>query len=306
MPPPPPPGSGTGLPGPLLMYSTMLPPRTLPPLGSVFATVPGGQSDATGVSDTVVVNPAPFSAAWAASTVWHRTSGTPDLLPKAISRLGGVKLTAGTPAMASRNVYSTALLTTLWGSPPKAPANLLVRGSSGSPRMPAIASCFVMAMSAAVLSPSVVPVLPATGLPTMPLTSPEVAPSQRPNPDWSPSGQRAASTAARATSVFTTCLHRGLAASSLLPFMSRISMTGSGSQYMPSLASVAYALARSSGVVADTPRVDAPHRGDACGVADSSASLGVCGVPCARNLMPSRLATSTAFSAPTRSSTGTT
>ena len=121
----------------------------------------------------------------------------------------------------------------------KAPANLLDRGSSGSPRMPAIETCLVIAIRVAVLSPSVVPVLPATGRPTMPLTSGEVAPLHRPNADWSPSGQRAASTAARATSWLTTCLQRGFAASSLLPLLSRISTTGIGSQYRPSAASVA-------------------------------------------------------------------
>ena len=57
--------------------------------------------------------------------------------------------------------------------------------------------------------------------------------------------------------------------------------------------------------MADTPSVNAPHRCEACGVAASSASLGLSGVPCARNWMPNRLAASTAFSAPTRSSSGT-
>ena len=72
--------------------------------------------------------------------------------------------------------------------------------------------------------------------------------------------------------------------------------TGSGSQYSPSAPSVAYALAMSSGVVADTPRVNAPHW---CALAASLASLD------ARNWMPSCRAALTAFSAPISHSSGT-
>ena len=44
--------------------------------------------------------------------------------------------------------------------------------------------------------------------------------------------------------------------------MSAISMTGIGSQYLPSAATVAYALASSSGTVSVTPMVNGPNRCD--------------------------------------------
>src|SRR4051794_973879 len=114
-------------------------------------------------------------------------------------------------------------------------------------------------MSVADFSSSVVPVLPDTGCPTMPLVSPAVAPPHLPYWDESPSGQRAASTTPRATSGSTTCLHSGSAPLILLPSLSRISTSGVGLQYLPSATSVANALAISSGNCAVTPSVNAPQ-----------------------------------------------
>ena len=75
-----------------------------------------------------------------------------------------------------------------------------------------------------------------------------------------------------------------------------IDRTGSGSQYRPSAAIVAYASAISSGVVSATPSVKAPQvralAGEAC-----SRSMSVCQVS------PSRCAIATAFCAPTFCST---
>ena len=65
---------------------------------------------------------------------------------------------------------------------------------------------------------SVVPVLPATGRPTVPRTLSAVdQPPQLPLAGVSPVGHRAASVAARAASAFTTCRHRGLATSRCTP-----------------------------------------------------------------------------------------
>src|SRR6266508_2506222 len=176
--------------------------------------------------------------------------------------------------------------------------------SSKAPRSPT-AICLVIVTRPAVQSWSVVPVLPAIGLLTMERVGPEVAPSHCPYADWSPIGQRSASVAARATSWETTCEHFGLMPSSLLPSMLRISMIGIGSQYLPSAASVAYALVSSSGVVAVTPRVNGPHPCAHAGLLANSKSDGNCGVPLARNLIPSFFAAATTFSAPMRSCSGT-
>ena len=70
-----------------------------------------------------------------------------------------------------------------------------------------------------------------------------------------------------------------------------IEVTGSGAQYSPSAAIVAYASARSSGLVSETPSVNAPHVAAEC--AAIAASDG------ARNVMPSRWAIATARAAPT-------
>src|SRR5262245_10413607 len=172
--------------------------------------------------------------------------------------------------------------------------------------MPEMASCLVIAVSAAVWLWSVVPVLPATGLPTMPLVGPAVAPLRHmPYWDWSPTGQRAASEAARATSTGITWLQRGVAAASLLPLKSWMEITGSGVQYLPSAARVAYAFATSSGVDPDTPSVKPPQSDARSRLEANSKSLGWSGVPCARNWMPIDLAVSTTLSAPTFCSSGT-
>src|SRR6266508_756669 len=170
-----------------------MPPRTVLPSGSVLATVPGGHSDGTGVALTSTSNPADFNLAFAVSIGWHFTSRMLARLPNAMSRLGAVNGTVvDLPAMPSRSVLATAVLT----------SGCVIRldgcGLSGSASMPATASCLVIATIVAVQSWSVVPVLPATDLPTMPRTLEAVPPSHRLNVDWSPSGQRAASTAARA------------------------------------------------------------------------------------------------------------
>src|SRR5690349_18845162 len=68
--------------------------------------------------------------------------------------------------------------------------------------------------------------------------------------------------------------------------------TGSGSQYTPSAATVAYASAISSGVVSATPRVNAPQPDAFAGDAWSR-SMPV------RQRSPSFSAIATAFSAPT-------
>ncbi len=172
--------------------------------------------------------------------------GPPDgagrpLLPKARNGEGAAKSTEGLPATPSRSVYATARFTTsACGSrPPRLRWSCVVKAQSGSATTPATASCLVIAISAAVWFPSVVPVLPAVGLPTMPRMLAAVAPSHWPNADWSPIGQRIASVAACAMLESTAWWQRGLAASSLAPLKSRISTTGSGSQYLPSAARVA-------------------------------------------------------------------
>jgi hypothetical protein len=97
----------------------------------------------------------------------------------------------------------------------------------------------VPTISAAVLSLSVVPVLPNVGCLTVAWAARAVAPLQLPVCERSPTGQRAASSAARATSAEMARLQRGLAAASFSPFCVLISWTGVGSQYMPSPARVA-------------------------------------------------------------------
>src|SRR6266511_4393808 len=140
-------------------------------------------------------------------------------------------------------------------------------GLSGSASSPPTATCLVIVTRPAVQSWSVVPVLPAIGLLTMERVGPEVAPSHCPYADWS--------------------------------------LIGIGSQYLPSAASVAYALVSSSGVVAVTPRVNGPHPCAHAGLLANSKSDGNCGVPLARNLIPSFFAAATTFSAPMRSCSGT-
>lgn len=111
--------------------------------------------------------------------------------------------------------------------------------------------------------------------------------------DWSPTAQRAASAAARATSTSTACRQSGRAAAIGRPAASAIETTGSGAHHMPSAATAAYAPARSSGVVAETPRVNGPH--------SRAPWRASCASSPARKTMPSRSAISTTRSAPTRS-----
>src|SRR6266545_59053 len=65
---------------------------------------------------------------------------------------------------------------------------------------------------------------------------------------------------------------------------------------MPRAAMVAYALARSSGVVSDTPRVKEPH---------ASARVAIAASLLARKVMPSRWAMATACAGPVRCSSQT-
>src|SRR5690606_13061045 len=147
---------------------------------------------------------------------------------------------------------------------------------------------------------SVVPVLPATGWRTLAPTDEAVGwPPQLPPPcGWSPTGHRAASVAARATSAESRRSHLGVAPGNSLPVRSRIFSTGSGWQYLPSAAIVAYALAISSGVVFATPRVNEPQRLACSGSSARSLSL-----PCQTS--PSFSAIFTALSAPTGSTSWT-
>src|SRR5690349_3861245 len=118
-------------------------------------------------------------------------------------------------------------------------------------------------------------------------------------PSWavSPTGQRAASIAARATSGLVTCRQFGMATSSFSPLLVVICWTGVGAQYLPSAASVAYAFAISSGVEAETPRVNEPQ--SLAFLVAISSSFGD------RKCTPKRWATLTTLSAPTLSSSGT-
>jgi hypothetical protein len=78
------------------------------PDGEVFATVPGGQSEAIGLGSTTAVKPAPFSVAVAWSTGAHLTLGTPVRCPYASLSLGFPKPTAVLPAIPSAKVCATA------------------------------------------------------------------------------------------------------------------------------------------------------------------------------------------------------
>ena len=76
--------------------------------------------------------------------------------------------------------------------------------------MPAAAICGVKPTNVSVALFSELPVLPPTGRPPrMPATCVGGAAVARPNADCWPTGQRAASVAAAATSAQITCLHVG-------------------------------------------------------------------------------------------------
>ncbi len=169
-------------------------------------------------------------------------------------------------------------------------------GLSGLAAMPAAASCGVNPANVSVALFSELPVLPATGRFRISPTSGAVAPSHRPNADCWPTGHRAASVAARATSGATAWWHTGRTGTAAPPLVATDS-TGSGGQYTPSAATVAYAFARSNGVVAATPSVKAPQvSGRRAAIVASSSE---------RNLIPSFFAMSTAFCAPICSSSQT-
>src|SRR3954462_10477238 len=124
--------------------------------------------------------------------------------------------------------------------------------------MPAAAYVRVKPTKVSVVLFSVLPVLPATGRPPkMPATCCAVPPSHLPKVACSPTGHRAASVAARATSGEITC-RQLLAAGVLRPCGAVIESSGDGAQPLPSAATVAYAEARSSGGTSITPRVKAP------------------------------------------------
>src|SRR2546423_5974817 len=175
---------------------------------------------------------------------------------------GGVNPTTGTPRMASRMVIDTVSIGLVYCHSP-ARSN----GLSGSATNAAPASCGVNPMNHADRASSVVPVLPANGRPTVgyALGAVDQPPHDPPLAPY-PVTQRAASTAARATSGLTARRHLGAAtrvpsrATTCRPSGPAIDCTGSGSQYRPSAATVAYASAISSGVVSATPRANAPQR----------------------------------------------
>src|SRR5207248_8531091 len=122
--------------------------------------------------------------------------------------------------------------------------------SSGSAAIAAAASCAVTPPNVSVAFCSELPVLPPAGRPPrIADTSGAVPPSHLWNADCWPTGQRAASTAAAATSALTARWQDGSAAATGCPDASVMDSTGSGAQYVPPAATVAYASARSSGVV---------------------------------------------------------
>ena len=216
-------------------------------------------------------------------------TGTIPPGPNAVSTLGGVKSCSGRSCTATAIVCATAAFTDFDTNEPTA-----LVGSAGSAAIPAAATCGVNPTNVSVTLPCDEPVLPATGRPTIWPTAVAVPPLHRPNVDCWPTGQRAASVAARAISGLITRPHFGSATpGTFLWSTPMIAVTGSALQCTPSAATVAYASARSSGVVSATPRVNDPSRPRPWPL---SASLG------ARNVMPSFCAIATALSAPTCSS----
>src|SRR5947209_6963158 len=154
---------------------------------------------------------------------------------------GGVNSWTGNPCIASRIVRLIVLIGLLYCHSP-ARSN----GLSGSATNAAPASCGVNPMNHADRASSVVPVLPANGRLTVGYADGAVdQPPHDPVAAPYPVVQRAASTAARATSLLITCEQRGpatgcpFAPSSGLPFGPVMDRTGSGSQYRPSAATVA-------------------------------------------------------------------
>src|SRR5207244_369777 len=126
---------------------------------------------------------------------------------------GGANPSAGSPRIASRMVSEMVTIGFLYCHSP-ARSN----GLSGSATKAAAASCGVNPMNQADRASSVVPVLPANARPTVGYAPGAVdQPPQPPAAAPYAVGQRAASTAARATSRLITWLHRGSATGRWLP-----------------------------------------------------------------------------------------
>src|SRR5947209_941507 len=120
---------------------------------------------------------------------------------------GGANPSTGSPRIASRMVIDTVAIGLRYCDSPARSSGL-----SGSATKAQPASCGVKPMNHTDRASSVVPVLPANGRPTVgyPLGAVDHPPQLPPAAPY-PVGQRAASTAARATSRLTTWLHRGAA-----------------------------------------------------------------------------------------------
>src|SRR5258706_15667112 len=87
----------------------MVLPLLVVPDGSVLATLPGGQGEATFLSSTAASKPAAFRALVASPTDLQVTFGIETLVPYARLSGGGVNPIAGLPARASRRVATAAL-----------------------------------------------------------------------------------------------------------------------------------------------------------------------------------------------------
>src|SRR5690606_9621635 len=168
-----------------------------------------------------------------------------EMPDRAVLRDGGVNPFTGSPARPRRSTSATVLI-----GFQALPSPARWNGLSGSAMKLAAASCGVNPTNQAARVSSVVPVLPPTGRPTCRYTPGAVDQlPQDPRAARSPVTHRLASTTPRATCSDITCSHFLSAAATGLPSASVIDSTGEASQYSPSAAKVAYALAISSGVV---------------------------------------------------------
>src|SRR5690348_13840564 len=143
-----------------------------------------------------------------------------------MARLGAGNPTTGCPCRAAAMVRATAMSTDAETPPPTASC-----GSSGLVAMAAAAICGVNPTNVSVALRSALPVLPPAGRPPrIPATMVAVPPSQVLYADCSPTGHRAASTAAAATSGETAWWQFGFAAGTALPVASLMDSTGNGAQ----------------------------------------------------------------------------